>query len=38
MSKRKKKKSEIDYKNLAVQAITDLIIGIILLVLDKIIP
>ncbi len=33
--KKQKKKSDIDYKNLAVQAITDLIIGIILLILDK---
>ena len=33
--KKKKKKSEIDYKSLAAQAITDLIIGIILLILDN---
>ena len=38
MSKKsQKKKSDIDFKNLAVQAITDLIIGIILLILDKLI-
>lgn len=37
MSKKKKqkKKSKIDYKNLAIQSIVDLIIGIILLILDK---
>ena len=35
MSKKKKKKSKIDYKTLAVSAILDLIIGIILLILDK---
>lgn len=33
--KHKKKKSDIDYKSLAAQAITDLIIGIILLILDR---
>lgn len=33
--KHKKKKSKIDYKTLAVSAILDLIIGIILLILDK---
>lgn len=33
--KRKKKKSKIDYKTLAVSSILDLIIGIILLILDK---
>lgn len=32
---RKKKKSKIDYKTLAVSSIMDLIIGIILLILDK---
>lgn len=36
MSKKKqKKKSDIDLKGLIAQAITDLIIGIILLILDK---
>ena len=35
--KHKKKKSTIDVKNLAVNAIVDLIIGIILLILDKLI-
>lgn len=36
MSKKKhKKKSKIDMKTLAVSAIVDLIIGIILLILDK---
>ena len=36
MSKKKQKKeSEIDIKSLTAQAITDLIIGIILLILDK---
>lgn len=35
MSKKQKKKSDIDYKELTIQAITDLIIGIILLILDK---
>lgn len=35
MSKKQKKKSDIDYKGLTIQAITDLIIGIILLILDK---
>lgn len=36
MSKKKhKKKSDINYKELALNAITDLIIGIILLILDK---
>lgn len=37
MSKKKKqkKKSDINFKDLTVQAITDLIIGIILLILDK---
>ena len=36
MSKKKrKKKSKIDYKTLVVSAIMDLIIGIILLILDK---
>ena len=34
-SKKQKKKSDIDYKNLAIQAITDLFIGIILMILDK---
>lgn len=34
MSKQKKK-SDIDYKSWLLQAITDLIIGIILLILDK---
>ncbi len=33
--KPKMKKSEIEYKSLALSAITDLIIGIILLILDK---
>lgn len=33
--KHKKKKSQIDYKTLAVSSILDLIIGIILLILDK---
>lgn len=37
MSKKQKKKSDIDYKNLAAQAITDLIIGIILLLIEKLI-
>ena len=38
MSKKKqKKKSKIDYKTLAVSSIVDLIIGIILLILDKLI-
>ena len=31
----KKKKSTIDFKTLAVSAIVDLIVGIILLILDK---
>lgn len=35
MSKKHKKKSKIDIKTLAVSAIVDLIIGIILLILDK---
>lgn len=36
MSKKKqKKKSDTDYKSWILQAITDLIIGIILLILDK---
>lgn len=34
--KKQKKKSKIDLKTLAVSAIMDLIIGIILLILDKI--
>lgn len=34
--KKQKKKSEIDTKSLVVNAITDLIVGIILLILDKI--
>lgn len=34
---KQKKKSDINYKSLATQAITDLIIGIILLILDKLI-
>jgi hypothetical protein len=33
--KRKKKKSKIDIKTVAVSAIVDLIIGTILLILDK---
>lgn len=33
--KKQKKKSDIDFKSLTAQAITDLIIGIILLILDK---
>ena len=35
MSKKKKKKSKIDYKTLAVGAILDLIIGILLMILDR---
>lgn len=35
MSKKKKKKSKIDIKTLAVSAIMDLIVGIVLLILDK---
>ncbi len=35
--KKKKKKSDIDIKTLAVSAITDLLIGIILLIIDKLI-
>lgn len=38
MSKKKqKKKPDIDYKSWLLQAITDLIIGIMLLILDKLI-
>ena len=33
--KRRRKKPTIDYKNLGIQAIVDLVIGIILLILDK---
>jgi hypothetical protein len=33
--KKQKKKSKIDYKNLLIQSIMDLIIGIIILILDK---
>jgi hypothetical protein len=36
MAKKRKEKSTIDYKNLAVTAIVDLLVGIILLILDKI--
>lgn len=36
MSKHERKKSDIDFKNLAVSAITDLLVGIILLILDRI--
>lgn len=35
MSKKQKKKSEIDIKSWLLGAITDLIVGIILLILDK---
>ena len=35
MSRKQKKKSKIDLKTLAVSSIMDLIIGIILLILDK---
>ncbi|WP_296064379.1 hypothetical protein [uncultured Mediterraneibacter sp.] len=33
--KKRKKKSNIDYKTLAVSAVLDLIVGIILLILQK---
>lgn len=35
MSKKKKKKSKIDYKTLLVSSILDLIIGILLMILDR---
>ena len=36
MAKKHKEKSTIDYKSLATSAIVDLLVGIILLILDKI--
>lgn len=35
MAKKHKEKSTIDYKSLAASAIVDLLVGIILLILDK---
>ena len=36
MAKKHKERSTIDYKSLAISAIVDLLVGIILMILDKI--